>query len=359
MDVLRAMVAAGGDITFYTRRVMRPDLLGAVPTVTAIPNALARLHHPRLEAWAVRRIQARFLRDLRPGDIAWVWPTTQSWVHEAVAEKGNPLVLEGINTRMAHARRILDAEYRREGLPPKSGITDAAIAEEERQLALADLFFAPSPGVIAALRAPDSAFRGTILPTTYGAWPPPPGARPYRAQARPVFLCCANMSLRKGTHLLLRAWARADVDADLHLVGHLDPEIGTLCARELSLPNVHRFDYTMDLAAVFAKADAFVMPSLEEGSPQVTAFAAVRGIPLIVSPMGGSWLHDRPGACIPIVPHDIDGFADAIRRVASDPSLRAALSHGVLEASTDVDWAIVGTRRLQLLEGVLGEGAGC
>lgn len=354
LDLLKGMVSAGADIRFYTRRVMNPASLGAVPTKTAIPHSVARLHHPRLDSWAERRIHNMFLRDLAPDDVAWVWPPTQAWLHEEVVARGNPLVFEGINTRMAYARDILRAEYAREGLPDTSGLTEERVNGEEHLLSLASAQFAPSPEVAASLRRADSSFRGAVLESSYGA------TRPTDAQLaalrkqtpprdRPVFLCCASQTLRKGTHLLLRAWERAGLEADLHIVGGISPEIEEMCKQQLALPSVHCLGFRRDLERLYASADAFVLPSLEEGSPLVTNLAVAYGLPLIVSRMGGSWFYGREDLALSVEPHDIDTFANLLRHMASDADLRARLSAANREEAYHYEWNRVGARRYALL----------
>ena len=79
-----------------------------------------------------------------------------------------------------------------------------------------------------------------------------------------------------------------------------------------------------DVSAVLAAADAFVLPSRHEGLPYALLEAMARGLPSIVS--------DRPG-CVEVVGDagivvpatDFTAFADAFRRLFSDPSAARVL----------------------------------
>ena len=83
---------------------------------------------------------------------------------------GLPLFVERINCLRTTAKPILDEAYRRLGLTPAHGITEASQEEELRKLSMADWIFSPSPMVLQSLT--DAGIPATkILPTSYG-WSP-------------------------------------------------------------------------------------------------------------------------------------------------------------------------------------------
>ena len=51
------------------------------------------------------------MRSLKDGDIAYLWPAASLNIHKTLHDRGVPIVLEAINTRMASAKRILDDAY--------------------------------------------------------------------------------------------------------------------------------------------------------------------------------------------------------------------------------------------------------
>ncbi len=329
--------------------------MGAVPHRVSLPQPVARLGLARYEAALRRRTERRFLAALEPGAVAWLWPGASLEVHREVRRRGNPLVMEGINTRMAEARKVLDAAYAAEGLAPAHRSTDARIAEEEEMLSCATHFFSPSPGVDAALTARGSAFSGRMMKSSYGAWMAAAAAVPRapRAGDDPVFLFVGTVDIRKGAPLLLRAWARAAPPARLVLAGRVQPAVAQICAAELALPSVTALGHVAGVYREFARADVFVMPSLEEGDPQVTYEAASFGLPILASPAGGGRLAERTRAVFPIDPRDTDAFAEALTAFATDPARRDAYGARAAAAAPAFDWDRIGAERIRELAAAL------
>jgi glycosyltransferase involved in cell wall biosynthesis len=133
--------------------------------------------------------------------------------------------------------------------------------------------------------------------------------------------------------------------------GKLSSEIETLCQRELALPNVQVRGFVQDMDTQYASSDVFIMPSLEEGGPKVTAEAAGFGLPMIVSRAGGNWFGAEERGVLNVEPHDTAGFAAAIRRLATDSAVRARLGAEARAFSANFDWdAIAQGRMAALLE---------
>jgi glycosyltransferase involved in cell wall biosynthesis len=357
LNLAQAMHGAGMSVHVYTARLRHDQ--GALPTTTGLPRVLNRWFTPRSNALAAQRARRAFLRDFQPRDVAWLWPSVDASVHREMARRGAPIIMEGVNTRISNARRILERDYAAEGMALRmssewSFLSDETIAAEDRKLASATHFFAPSPAVEEDILAPDSPFRGTVMRSDYGAWRPSDAelAR-LRADApprdKPVVLFVGKLMLRKGVHHLLRAWARAGPDARLVLCGSLHDKLAELCAAELALPSVEHRGFVADMPAAYAAADAFVLPSLEEGSPLVTAEAAAHGLPLVVSRMGagGYWGHED--AVLRVDPHDGDGLAEALTRIVADADLRSRLGQRARALSRQFDWAEIGRRRVAAL----------
>jgi glycosyltransferase involved in cell wall biosynthesis len=350
-NLLKGLHQAGGDVHLDIPRI-RTDI-GAVPHRTSIAGPLARYSFGRFEQSLIDRSIHRFQRDLRPGDVAWIWPSVPLWAYRAVAAQGVPIVMEGINSRIANARRILEPIHAAEGLPPPFDTTHGPPeAEEEAMLALASYHFAPNPLVAEALTAPDSAFRGQVIPTSYGAWRPetPPPDRSARTRALKVLFVGA-VSLRKNAHGLLRAWAAlAPQNARLILCGGIEDHIARICAQELALPSVEARGHVRDMGATYAEADIFVMPSFEEGGPQVTFEAAMMGLPLITSPMGdGGISAEGRDTAYPIDPYSVASMAEALERFLSEADLRADYGARSSAVAPTFDWSVVGRKRVAAL----------
>lgn len=350
INILRGMAEAGGDVHLDLTRT-RVEM-GAVPHAVSIGRPFARFGLPRIEPRLQARTEARFLATLKEGEIAYLWPETSLSVFHEVARRGNPIVMEGINTRIASARRILERVHAAEGLVfDDPSYSDARIAAEDEALSLARAFFAPAPGVEAAIAEPDSGFSGHVMPTSFGAWLPPADRIVPRTRPGPLrVLAAGSVDLRKNAQGLLRAWARlAPKGATLVLAGGVTPAIARLCAAELRRDDVEVMGHAGDMDAVYRAADILVMPSFEEGGPQVQNEAAGYGIPVLASPMGGGRMAERTDAVHLFDPWDIDDIAGAIDLFLSDAARRADHAARAREAAALFDWNVVGAERLALL----------
>jgi glycosyltransferase involved in cell wall biosynthesis len=169
-------------------------------------------------------------------------------------------------------------------------------------------------------------------------------ARPRRDQRRlelgirrrRVVLYCGQLIERKGLRDLLEAFGmakRAYDDVALVLVGHGPLRQSLACiAEQLGLSDVHFVDHIdMDqMPAMYALADLFVLPSLEETWGLVVNEALACGLPVIVT--------DRVGSCEDLVENGRNGFivragdarglADRISQVLVDAALLDRLAAG-------------------------------
>jgi glycosyltransferase involved in cell wall biosynthesis len=340
--------AAGYPVRIYVNRSRMPA--SPLPLHAALPGLLGQLPYRKVEAFASRRLEARYARDLRPGDIAYLFPSASLEIHEILHRRGIPIVLEGINTRMSSARTILDAAYDAFGAAPAHGITDARIAEEEAKYALATTIFAPSRPVEAALTG--SPLERSFIPASYGVdtrLPTP--ERRYETPERPLtFLFCGYASVRKGTHHLLDAFARLGGESRLRLVGRIEPVIAARYASLLNDSRVETIGFVRDVHPHFAKADVFVMPSLEEGDPLVTYEAALHSLPIIASPMGAGRMGDVPGRITIVPPGEIEALTQAMADLAASTERRAELGGGIRRAVQEYDWQRIGAARAAALE---------
>jgi glycosyltransferase involved in cell wall biosynthesis len=98
-----------------------------------------------------------------------------------------------------------------------------------------------------------------------------------------------------------------------------------------------------EVHALFQDADAFVYPSLHEGSAFVTYEALASGLPVITTPNAGSVVRDgEEGYVVPI--RDVDAIVDRVERLQRDPELRAAMSLAARRRALDFTWDAYRTR---------------
>lgn len=317
------------------------------------PDWLIRLSY-RLKLDPRRWTERLYLSQLNPGDVAWLWPGVSHETYVRLREAGRLIVNERINCHRATARRILLPEYERLGLPCPPGYNAEAIEGENRKLQLSDYVFAPSPQVVQSLEeAGVSAER--ILATSYG-WDPTrilarPGPRQHSGP--PVFLFVGVGCIRKGLHLLLEAWAHKGFTAELHVAGRITEEIEQTRGAHLRRDDVKLLGHVRKIDEVFAGADVFVFPSLEEGGPLVSYEALGAGLPCVVSPMGaGAVIRDGLEGFI-VSPHDREAWVHAMERLARDERLRADMSRAATQRADDFTWSRVARRRLEQLRSIV------
>lgn len=306
---------------------------------------------------AQRMLERQFRRALDRADpattVAWFWPGSPESVVRHAHDRGIVTVREMINSALATAGPILDAAYRRLGMPATHGITDEQIAAEVAELGLYDFAFASNPEVERSLErlgfGPER-----VLRTTFG-WNPArfAGAAPIeRTTFRAVFV--GRIGVRKGVPDLLEAWAKAAVDGELLLVGAVDPEIAGLVDRHVGTGRVRLYGYADNPGAVYRGSDLFVFPTLEEGGPQVTYEAASCGLPVITTPMGAARLVEQGRTGLVVDAAAPDQLADALRLLALDDDARRAYGAAAQRAAADFTYSAVGARRAHLLEQALG-----
>jgi glycosyltransferase involved in cell wall biosynthesis len=301
-----------------------------------------------------RVLHRSYLSDLQDGDIAYLWPSVPVEVHERVARRGNPIVVEAVNTLMSVAKPILDAAYDALGLVPGHGITEARIAGQEARYAIADAVMAPSAAAESALAG--SRLEHRVIPTSYGTWVRPD--IPFRPARRPndtvTFLFVGTCCVRKGTHLLLDLWRRMPANARLRLVGDFEPELARLYGDVLDQPNVSHASFRTNVQVEYERADVFILPSLEEGDSIVTYEAASNALPVIASRIGAGRIGQQTGAIFTVDPQDTAAFEDAVTRFAQHDELRRSWGLWARRASESYDWSLVGPRAFDALHGYFG-----
>ena len=174
--------------------------------------------------------------------------------------------------------------------------------------------------------------------------PPPGDLRQGRSAA---FLCVGNWVERKGILDLIEGFAPIR-DATLHLVGNstVEPRYAQRVWTRLAQSDleqrviIHGPLPVAQVAALYANADAFVLPSLKEPYGTVYGEAMAFGLPVVGWRAGNlPYLadHEREGLIVP--PGDLVGLSQAMQRLVDDVSLRARLgSAAKLRALSRPTW---------------------
>lgn len=354
--ILTGMARNGADVSLW---VPASDRAARLPfTRDALPRPLARVAYRAAGVPAVDRFaERRFLRAVRPGDIAYVWPGATLDLYRAVKDRGAVLVVERINCHTATAKAILDREAARLGCPPDHAVTEDLIARERAELELADFVFSPSPMVDESLRA-NGVPAAKILPCSYGWAPERIGqdAAPGRAAGgEPKFIFVGLACQRKGIDRLLDAWIEAAVPGTLLLAGRVADDVVARRAADLARPTVRRLGHVADIGSVYRSADVFVFPSLEDGGPLVTYEAMACGLPAIVSPMGAGRVTPDGVGSVVLPPENTADWAAAFRRLAANPGLREEMGRAAAARAAEFTWTRCGAVRLARLGEALSQ----
>jgi glycosyltransferase involved in cell wall biosynthesis len=151
-----------------------------------------------------------------------------------------------------------------------------------------------------------------------------------------ALLCVANWSATKGLLELLDALAGLpDGRATLHLAGRddVDAAYTATVRRRLAQPDLRDRVVThgpLDrdaVAALFANADAFVLPSYVETYGTVYGEALAAGLPTVGWRAGNlpNLVTDGREGCL-VAPGDVDGLRAALDRLTVDDAWRAQLA---------------------------------
>ena len=161
-------------------------------------------------------------------------------------------------------------------------------------------------------------------------------------------LCVATLTPRKGHALLVEALAALkDRRWTLHCVGSTTRDAVTaaqvrasIAAHGLEQRVLLHGEFEADaLEAFYARADAFVLPSLYEGYGMALTEALAHGLP-IVSTTGGAIPHTVPASAgLLVLPGDVAALRTALTRLLDEPACLAALAAGARAARLHLaDW---------------------
>lgn len=341
------------EVRLYTPRATRGQ---GRPWITeALPIPFRYLPWSMIRDRGSSAVEKCFSRDGMDHGTAYLWSEPSLDFARQLNRRGVTTIREKYNCHKAVARKILEEAYARLGVEAKHGIGEDRIAKEREELALADWIVCPSECVRQSLIS-EGVDPRKLIDSSYG-W----SAARFEGSTRLVpaadgltVLFAGAICVRKGAHLLLRAWSESRIKGRLLLVGSMEETIASSCADLLNRPDILVKPFTHDIGAAFRSADVFAFPSLEEGDPLVTYEAAANGLPAVVSPMGAgrSVRHGREGFVLD--PYDVDAWADVLSRLSSDPDLLRALGEAATKRASEFTWARVGADRRAKLLGCFG-----
>jgi glycosyltransferase involved in cell wall biosynthesis len=152
--------------------------------------------------------------------------------------------------------------------------------------------------------------------------------------------------------ILAAVRARSAVPVELVIAGANDPRYpeAMILARELGVSqHIQWTGYlpTDRLLSVYQQADCLVHPSRYEGFGLQIAEAMACGLP-VVSSNAASLPEVAGDAAILLPPDDVQGFADHVLRVLTDPALAQSLTARGIAQATKFSWKTAATETLAL-----------
>lgn len=259
-------------------------------------------------------------------DLLVGWSAATLEAIEPARRMGMKVVIERGSTHIAHQTDVLTAAYDAHGLDFNE-TPSVTIQREEAEYDAADAIAVPT-----RFAADTFTARGIpaekLLVAPYGVdlarFRPGP-ERPAEAPVRILFV--GRVGIRKGVPKLLRAFEGLAGTAELHLIGPVEPAMEPLMRK---LPTagvtVHGAQPGDKLPAFYANADAFCLPSLEEGFPLVLLQALASGLPVVTTPEAGAADIVTDGVEGLVVPAGDGGaLGDALAALVSDAERRRAM----------------------------------
>lgn len=359
--IAKGMASRELGVTVVTPRTRRLSV-GPAQVVEALPYWARYVPYRWVRSISTSRIHSAFSSQLKTDPsqtrAAYIWPDASIGAIKELKRANVRIFREMINCHRGTAKRILDQEYMRLGVPPGHTITEASVVAEQEALEAVDYVFCPSLMVENSLLE-NGLTASKIISASYG-WDPARihgSTRLLEPHDGLTVVFAGTICVRKGCHLLLDYWAKSKVHGRLVLAGAMEATIKERCAALLAREDVVVLDFAPDIGAIYRSADVFAFPSLEEGAPLVIYEACGSGLPVLTSPMGVGRIvrHGQEGFVLD--PFDEKGWIEAIRLLAGDKKRRAEMSAAAARRAQLFRWDIVAERRRkQVLERLYDDG---
>ncbi len=173
-------------------------------------------------------------------------------------------------------------------------------------------------------------------------------------------LCVARLIERKGQHHLIEAVKRlsnSGIDVTLDLVGTGDAQAANeVQAQALGIGDRVRFiGYVPreEIAAHYAAAHVFVLPSYNEGMSVATLEAMAAGLPVVITRTGGAELVKEDINGLTFDWADVDTLTTHLRRLATDRALGPQLGAASRARAEGFSWDAAVQRYLEMFAALI------
>jgi len=295
-----------------------------------------------------RRFDRAARKALGGADAFFAWSAQCPRAVLGAAESGVPVVLHRASTHIDAQTEILLAEYERLGLRPRLPYP-RVIRECVQEYEAARMITVPSAQ--AARTFLDKGFPGEkVVVNPFGVdlarFAPSRGGD--RSRFRVLFV--GEVGVRKGAARLLEAFCRLSLPgSELQIAGSIKSELRPLLASYRDRNEVRLLGPVADPAPLYADADVFFFPTLEEGSALAVYEAMASGLPVVTTTRAGAVCVDGESGLV-LEPGDADGMAAALETLYREPELRKEMGKKARRAVEPYTWEAFGERSARIVE---------
>jgi glycosyltransferase involved in cell wall biosynthesis len=335
-DLDRLHFVAETPMSMRLFRIQQKVPIGGVlkyQTFHAARRGIARRQLVERAVDLVRRLKIDVVHEVNP-----VSPKEPSGMH-AVREAGAALVIGPLNGGMTFPAGFPEFQSLFTKTFQAAGRYVSPLAHKRLPgKRLADLVLAANPRTRDALPAGAASAGGEVIElcengVDLALWDdggPLPADRPGRDPARPRFVYLGRLEGWKAVDLMIRAFAAADLNGTLDLIGDDDarPKLEAL-AEELGVRDritFHGFKTQQDAAEIMRQCDVFCLSSLYECGGAVVLEAMAVGLPVITTDWGGPADYVDEHSAVSVSPTNreqfVKDFAAAMTKLGNDPALR-------------------------------------
>lgn len=295
---------------------------------------------------ALKLYEKKIMQKINSGTVVDLWSNNPTLLYEKLRQKKITICKEKFNCAQLVARKIISSEYEKLNIYNTLQINQLSIIKENREFQISDFIMSPSPMVKESILLTGVDSR-KIIDTSFG-WEPckkPVSKKSVLKYKSPRFLFVGAVCIRKGAHLLIDYWKKANIEGTLIFLGQIQKEMEIFVKKVADRNDIVFLGHYEKAFNIYSECDVFCFPSLEEGGPLVTYEALSRGLPSIVSPMGaGAPLRNGIEGFI-IDPHDELGWIDAMKIMTSNITLREKFAKAGITRSLTFTWEKVAEKR--------------
>lgn len=342
------LVLAGHDVTLVVGSVARAVV--GIRSILRSPDFGSRripertLGRARAYAWHDWR--ARRVLSAGQFDVVHTWPLAAARTLELAQRLGVVGLRESPGSHVAQACTTVNREYAVLGLevPPAWSLFGEGdrLETEEREYAAATALLVPSDAVAKSFLS--RGFEPSRLIRHQYGFDPNEIRVPVREKEHPFTAVFIGRCVpRKGLHYALKAWlaSRASETGRLLIYGSFDEDYAELLRPALSHPSITICGPTEKPGTAYARADALLAPSIEEGSALVTYEAQGAGVIPLVSTASGAMVDHGVNGLVHKT-GDTDTLVGHIDLLFDQEKVRRFLRTAALSHAQQLTWTAAG-----------------